>query len=97
MKNIVLFRLSDDDSIWLADLEAGTVERAEAFDMDDDSSPRGAEVTAAAGSRSEAASHYLYPSRGGDVIKTTESRPEAASHYLYPSREGDVIKTTESR
>jgi len=57
MKNVVLFRLHDEATVWVADLDAGTVEQADASAL------------AAAGDvrvvqpRSSAASHHFFPSR----------------------------------
>jgi len=71
MKNIVLFRLEDDESIYLADLDSGTVEKtdASAFASEDVTASRGTpfvkglDFALAARSRSEAPSHQLFPNR----------------------------------
>ena len=67
-KNIVLFRLTDDDAIWLADLEAGTVERTDAFEAGESDSSELREST----SRSRrtplrAPSHLYYADRGAQA------------------------------
>ena len=76
MKNIVLFRLQDDDTMWLVDLEAGTVEptdvsiEAELGTREDDTPVvRGVDLALAASSRSSVASHLMFPSR----VKTGKS------------------------
>lgn len=93
MANVVLFRLQDDETVWLADLEAGTVERTDAFDTDDGDAPRlqGVDLAIATTARSEAASHFFFPSRGVrvegvDFAVAAKARPAAASHFLFPSR-----------
>jgi hypothetical protein len=65
MKNIVVFRLQDDSSVWLADLEAGTVERADASAIDavKDVQTSGVDFALTARARSGAASHHFFPSR----------------------------------
>ncbi len=68
MQNVVVFRLHDDGSVWLADLEAGTVERADASAIDsvatsDAPVVKGVDFALAAQTRSGAASHHFFPSR----------------------------------
>jgi hypothetical protein len=66
MKNIVLFRLTGDDAVWLADLDAGTVERADASAVDAAGGAQqiqGIDFALAAQSRQSAASHQFFPSR----------------------------------
>jgi hypothetical protein len=74
MKNVIMFRLRDEDSIWLADLEAGTIEQADAAaveavgadaaDLQGDAPyVKGIDFALAAKMRSGAASHALFPSR----------------------------------
>jgi hypothetical protein len=65
MKNIVLFRLQDDDQVWMADLEAGTVERTDAAAIEATDAPfiKGVDFALAAKARPAAASHYFFPSR----------------------------------
>lgn len=67
MKNLVLFRLTDDKSVYLADLEAGTVERADpsAIDAQHDDVPyiQGIDFALAAKARPTAAAHLFFPSR----------------------------------
>jgi hypothetical protein len=65
MKNLVLFRLKDDESVWLADLEAGTVERADpsTIDIDQTGEMKGIDFAIAAKARPTAASHLYFPSR----------------------------------
>ena len=93
MTNIVLFRLTEDQSLWIADLEAGTVERAEALDTNVGAQdPQGIDLAIAASARSDAASHYMFPSRGPktdgvDFAHVATARSDAASHYMYPSHE----------
>ena len=57
MKNVVLFRLHDDATVWLADLDAGTVEQADA------SALAAADDVRVVQPRSGAASHHFFPSR----------------------------------
>ena len=83
MKNIVLFRLKGDDAIWLADLEAGTVERTDAFDTEVD-------VAVTASARADAPSHQYFPNRGVqaegiDMAVATSARADAPSHRFFPS------------
>jgi len=74
MKNVIMFRLRDEDSIWLADLEAGTIEQTDAAaveaagtdvaDLDGDAPyVKGIDFALAAKVRSSAASHFFFPSR----------------------------------
>jgi hypothetical protein len=65
MKNVVLFRLQDDGSVWLADLDAGTVEQADASALSTGDAPvvRGVDFALTAQARSGAASHHFFPSR----------------------------------
>lgn len=64
MKNIVLFRLSGDDAVWLADLDAGTVERADASAVEASGQQiQGVDFAVAANARGSAASHHYFPSR----------------------------------
>lgn len=66
MKNIVLFRLQDDETVWMADLEAGTVERTDsdqAVGSSDAPFVKGLDFALAAKARPAAASHYFFPSR----------------------------------
>lgn len=70
----VLFRLADDEAIWLADLDAGTVERREPGDTAGMDLPevtgeghgpavRGLDFAVASNVRSPGASHAYFPSR----------------------------------
>jgi hypothetical protein len=72
--NFVLFRLADDEAIYLADLEAGTVERREPDEMDgmelvdatrDGQGPavKGLDFAIASSGRSTGASHAYFPNR----------------------------------
>jgi hypothetical protein len=66
MQNLVLFRLKDDQSVWLADLEAGTVERADPATIHVDTdlpTMKGVDFALAAKARPTAASHLYFPSR----------------------------------
>jgi hypothetical protein len=66
MKKTVLFRLSDNDTIYVADLEAGTVGPAGSdvnLATGDTPLMSGVDVALAAKVRSAAASHFLFPSR----------------------------------
>ena len=83
MTNIVLFRLAGDGSTWIADLEAGTVERADDFDIEQESG--GVDYAVAATARSDAASHNLYRD-GVEFAVAAKVRSEAASHQYFPSR-----------
>ena len=97
MKNIVLFRLTDDDAIWLADLEAGTVERTDAFEAgeSDSSEMRGVDLAIATTSRADAPSHRFFPSpdvraQGVDMAIATSARADAPSHRFFPSPDVQV-------
>jgi hypothetical protein len=57
MKNVVLFRLHDEATVWLADLDAGTVEQADASALAATDDVRVVQP------RSGAASHHFFPSR----------------------------------
>ena len=72
--NFVLFRLADDEAIYLADLEAGTVERREpdeaadmgiARDARDSHEPTitGLDFAVASNVRSPGVSHAFFPNR----------------------------------
>ena len=72
--NFVVFRLADDKAIYLADLEAGTVERREPDEMAgvdvahatrDGHGPavNGLDFAVALRGRSTGASHVLFPNR----------------------------------
>lgn len=66
MKNVVLFRLQDEDTVWMADLEAGTVEQTDsdtAIGASDAPFIKGIDFALAAKARPTAASHFLFPSR----------------------------------
>lgn len=65
MKNIVLFRLQDDETVWMADLDAGTVERTDSEAVSGADAPfiKGIDFALAAKARPAAASHYFFPSR----------------------------------
>jgi hypothetical protein len=62
MENIVLFRLKDDEALWVADLEAGTVERADSAAIANDSGVKGLDFAVVARSRPAAPGHLMYPS-----------------------------------
>ena len=72
--NFVLFRLADDEAIYLADLEAGTVERREpdevaSMDLPEATGKRheptvtGLNFAVASNVRSPGASHAYFPNR----------------------------------
>lgn len=66
MKNLVLFRLKGDDSVWLADLDAGTVERTDPSTVEINSDRpvmKGIDFALAAQARPTAAAHVYYPAR----------------------------------
>lgn len=64
MRNVIVFRLADGDAVWLADLEAGTVCRAdEGADEARNGVMQGVKVAVAAEARTAAASHQFFPSR----------------------------------
>jgi hypothetical protein len=71
-RRLILFRLKDDESIWLADLDAGTVEQREPdevegladVEMIGERVLKGLDFAIMATSREESASHYMFPSRG---------------------------------
>ena len=72
--NFVLFRLADDEAIYLADLEARTVERREPDDMS------GMDLL-------EATRDVEGPTvKGVDFAVASSVRPTAASHALFPNR-----------
>lgn len=65
MENIVLFRLEDDASVWLADLKAGTVERTDstaAAPVSKQPYVKGIDFALVARARPAAAGHLMYPS-----------------------------------
>ncbi len=72
--NFVLFRLADDEAIYVADLQAGTVERREPDDMS------GMDLPEATGKRQEPTV------KGVDFAVASSVRPTAASHVLFPNR-----------
>jgi hypothetical protein len=82
MSNLVLFRLKDDESIYLADLEAGTVERRDPADVGADD----AVVTGLVSAVDEARTGDAPFIKGIDFALAARSRPSAASHYMFPSR-----------
>lgn len=92
MSNVVLFKLQDDDSVWLADLDAGTVEQVASDLIDGEESSRGIDFAYAVQARSEAASHQFFPSRsqreepGIEFAIAAGARSGAASHQFFPSR-----------
>jgi hypothetical protein len=70
----VLFRLADDEGIYFADLETGTVERLEQDEMDsmeladasrdgDGPAVKGLDFAIASSGRPTGASHVLFPNR----------------------------------
>ena len=72
--NFVLFRLADDEAIYLANLEAGTVERrepdeiagtdfAEATGEADGPAVKGLDFAFASSVRSTGAAHLFFPNR----------------------------------
>jgi len=72
--NFVVFRLADDEAIYLADLEAGTVERTEPDEV--------AGIDIASGSRE---SHG--PAVNGlDFAFVPSVRSTGASHAYFPNR-----------
>ena len=75
MDNLVLFRLADDESIYVADIAAGTVERRDA-NSDGDAV---AQLIAQADERRDAAPFV----RGIDFALAARSRAPAASHTFY--------------
>ena len=62
MENIVLFRLEDDSSVWIADLKAGTVQQTDASAISDQPSVKGIDFAMVARARPTAAGHLMYPS-----------------------------------
>jgi hypothetical protein len=72
--NFVLFRLADDEAIYLADLEAGTLERRrpdETAGMD----------------LAEATRDVDGPTlKGLDFALASSVRPTGAGHYFFPNR-----------
>jgi len=75
MDNLVLFRLTDDDSIYVADIAAGTVERRDA-NSDGDAV---AELIAQSGEKRGEGPFV----RGIDFALAARSRAPAASHTFY--------------
>ena len=72
--NLVLFRLADDEAIYVADLQAGTVERREPDEVDGMELPdatrdghgptvKGLDFAVASNIRSPGASHVFFPNR----------------------------------
>jgi hypothetical protein len=82
MSNLVLFRLKDDESIYLADLEAGTVERRDPADIET-GDPMMTDLVSAVGEARESDTPFT---KGIDFALAARSRPSAASHYMFPSR-----------
>lgn len=72
--NFVLFRLADDEAIYLADLQAGTVERREPDDI------AGMDVPDVTGEGHGPAV------KGIDFAVASSVRPTGASHALFPNR-----------
>jgi len=72
--NFVLFRLADDEAIYLADLEAGTVERREPDEM------QGVELADATRDGDGPAV------KGLDFAIASSGRPTGASHVFFPNR-----------
>jgi len=72
--NFVLFRLADDEAIYLADLEAGTVERRQ---PDEVAGMDPAEATRDGGGPAV---------KGLDFAVASSVRPTGASHALFPNR-----------
>ena len=72
--NLVLFRLADDEAIYVADLQAGTVERREPHDM--------------SGMDLLEATRDVHGStlEGLDFALASSVRPTGAGHYLFPNR-----------
>ncbi len=75
MEKLVVFRLKDDQSIYIADLDAGTIERSNGADEGMVSEMvtalegrgtgpvvKGIDLAVAASLRTGASGHYLYPS-----------------------------------
>ncbi len=71
--NFVLFRLVDDEAIYLADLEAGTLER------------RRPDETAGI-DLAEAARDDGPTLKGLDFALASSVRPTGAGHYFFPNR-----------
>ena len=82
MNNLVLFRLKDDESIYLADLDAGTVERRDPADV----AAADGVVTDLVSAVGEARENDTPFTKGIDFALAARSRPAAASHYMFPSR-----------
>ena len=72
--NFVLFRLADDEAIYLADLQAGTVERREPGDT------AGMDLPEATGERHEPTV------KGLDFAIASNVRSPGASHAFFPNR-----------
>ena len=73
--NFVLFRLANDEAIYVADLQAGTVERREpdevaGMDLPEEATGRRQEPTV----------------KGLDFAVASSVRPTGASHALFPNR-----------
>jgi hypothetical protein len=98
MKNIVLFRLQGEDTLWLADLDAGTVEPTDGFGAEDSAAaPRasGVDFAVARTVRADAASHHMYRD-GVDFAVAANARSDSASHHMY--RDGvDVAVAANAR
>jgi hypothetical protein len=80
MNNIVLFRLADDESIYLADLDAGTIERR---NPDVAGADEVTDLVIAVDTARESDMPYV---KGIDFALAARSRPGAASHQMFPSR-----------
>jgi hypothetical protein len=79
MANVVVFRLRDDEAIYVADLEAGTVEKTDAADLADESSF----VSGVMGAVGDSAGPHV---RGIDLAVAASARSLSTSHNMFPSR-----------
>ncbi len=82
MENLVVFRLSNDQSIWVANLEAGTVERADPTAIHAEG-PTAADLADAVDLDREDETPFT---KGIDFALTASARSSAPSHYFFPSR-----------
>ena len=82
METLVVFRLSNDDSIWVANLEAGTVERTDPTTIHVEG-PTAADIANAVDFEREDDAPFT---KGIDFALAARARSSTPSHQLFPSR-----------
>lgn len=79
MSNLVLFRLRNDASIYLADLDAGTVERTDPSAVETEH----ADILSAIETDGDGEMPYV---KGIDFAFAASARSTSASHQMFPTR-----------